>query len=169
VDNVWTKSLRGLESLTDPNAHRPGIAYWARRNIPFGVDMGVERSIIQRGIWTGATVGWATSYYLWQVKFPWDAYVFFYITSAATGIASMWLDRFNMNLGNRPMEGLWPKIKYSVLYSWVTYPTYIPFMFFVDDWKAATAWVSTQVSTGASVAGTYITEAAQSCMRLLGL
>lgn len=138
VGRTLTKSLRAIESLTDPNAHQPGLGYWARRNIPFGVDMHVEKQLIQRGIWVGATVGWATSYYIWQVKFPWDTYVFFYVTSAFTGIASMWLDRFNMNLGNRPMEGLWPKIKYSTLYSWVTYPTYIPFMFYIDDWKNIT-------------------------------
>lgn len=169
MGRTLTKVLRGAESLVDATAFGPGLEFWARRNFPFAIDAKVIANQKMRGIWTAATVGWAGSYYIWQVKFPWDTYVFFFLTLGFTSMASQWLDRFNMNLGNRPMEGIGSKIKYSVMYSWVTYPTYIPFMFFIDDWKAMTGWVSTKTSELATATGTAVTNTAQECMKLLGL
>jgi hypothetical protein len=132
--------LRALESPMDQTAYRPGLNNWARRNIPWYQDGKTTVVTNFRLMWTAMTIGYLVQYNIWQVKFGWPVYLFFFWVSGLTSIVHYWTDRLMMNMGVRPMQTTWGKVKYSLLYTWLTYPTYLPFFFFVKDfqtfWKA---------------------------------
>lgn len=132
-------TLRGVESMMDNSAYRPGLVNWARRNIPWFQDVKSDISLSWRAQWTALTVGYLVQFHLWQVKMDWSTYMFFFWTSGIVGVLHWWLDRLMINMGIRPMHDLTSKLKYSVVYSWLTYPAYIPFFFFYPGFDKAVA------------------------------
>ncbi|MGE4133131.1 MAG: hypothetical protein AB7F86_15925 [Bdellovibrionales bacterium] len=161
VKRSVTVALRGLESPMDATAYRPGLDYWARRNIPWWQDGKTTLFSSFRMMWTSMTIGYVVQYNIWQVKFAWPAYLFFFWTAGLTSIIHYWTDRLMMNMGVRPMATTWGKVKYSLLYTWLTYPTYIPFFFFVKDFvKWWDQWITIPLSQ-------FIAPVVNACEKLL--
>lgn len=155
-------ALRAIESPMDNTAYRPGLSKWLRRNIPWYQDVKTELSIQARTFVGYLAVAYWVQYYIWQVKFTFPVAVFFFMASGITAILSFWLDRLMMNMGYRPMNTVWDKVKYSILYSWLTYPSYLPFFFFVRDFEK---WWNANITAPLASAGSAIMK---SCEKLLG-
>lgn len=139
LNHFANKALRFLESPMDNTAYKPGIGYWLRRNVPWYQDWKTEFQLSARAIWLGMSIGYLTDYYLWQVKLPWTTALFFYLTSGFTSVIHWWIDRIMINMGIRPMHGTKSKIKYSLVYTWLTYPSYLPFFFWYEDFNKTIA------------------------------
>jgi len=139
LNHFANKALRFLESPMDNTAYKPGIGYWLRRNVPWYQDWKTEFQLTARGIWLGMSIGYLTEYYLWQVKFPWTTALFFFLTGGLMSVIHWWIDRIMINMGIRPMHGTISKIKYGLVYTWLTYPTYMPFFFWYEDFNKTIA------------------------------
>jgi hypothetical protein len=125
--------LRAMESPMDNTAYRAGLSGWLRRNVPWYQDAKTALQLNFRIMWVYLTIGYLTQYYIWQVKFTWPTALFFLWTGSLTSIVHYWTDRLMMNMGVRPMSNTWSKVKYSILYTWLTYPSYIPFFFYYES------------------------------------
>lgn len=162
-------TLRAMESTTNNSAYKPGLMNWFRRNVPFAHDTVTDLSLSWRTQWTGLSVMYLVQYYFWQVQMPWLTYVFFFWTAGFVTVMHWWLDRLMINMGVRPMHDMMSKLKYSVIYSWLTYPSYIPFFFFYSDFeKAVTKYISEPVASNVLVPAANAAEKVWSaCERLL--
>jgi hypothetical protein len=153
--------LRAAESPMDATAYRPGFGNWLRRNIPWYQDAKTNVQLTFRIMWTSLTIGYLAQYYIWQVRFDWPTAFFFLWTGGITSIVHYWLDRLMMNMGIRPMHDTASKVKYSMLYTWLTYPSYIPFFFFYADFKKLwDAYISSPISS-------VLTSTVQTCEQML--
>lgn len=161
IGKFLNMSLRTIESVFDNTAFKPGLAAWRARNIPFYTDVKAVSLIKGKTLIPAMTAGYVANYYLWQVTMPWDTYLFFFTTGAFTYIANFLLDRIMINNGIRPMDSTMEKIKYSVLYTWLTYPTYIPFFFFKDNFESVSRPIMSSVATHAKAVWS-------TCSQLLG-
>jgi hypothetical protein len=135
--------LRFAESPMDTTAFRPGLNNWVKRNIPFYRDATTTYLLRLRQMWERVGVGYFVSYYIFQVKFNWPtAFYFLWAGGGLVQVMYYWLNRWMINIGVRPMEDTWSKLKYSNRYTWMTYPAYIPFFFWKSDFDAWwRAWV----------------------------
>ena len=128
-------TVRLVESPMSNSAFKPGTKNMLFRNVPFIGDTWTDLRQRVRSIWVAGSVGYLSQYYIWQVKFAWPTYIFFFSTLTFVATVSYWLDRMMMNIGVKPMSGTVAKAIYSSIYTWATYPTYIPFFFFLKDYQ----------------------------------
>jgi thioesterase domain-containing protein len=174
-DNWFKKSLRVslrfIESPWNNSSFKPGLGSLIVRNIPLSGDIWTDIKQRVRSIWVAGTVGYLSQYYIWQVKFQWPTYLFFFSTLTFVAATSYWIDRLMMNIGVKPMSSVTGKGVYSWFYTWLTYPTYIPFFFFLPYWqKFYTNYVAVPFTQYVSspVAEHVLTPVIETCSKLLG-
>jgi len=130
-----TRTLRTFESFGDDQfGLKTGIQAALARNVPLFQDMWASHRRLLKVIAPALTVGYAMSYYAWQVHMPFASLAMLVMTSAATiSTPSQWLNRaFRMN-GIKAMGGVWSKIGYALPFAWVTFAGMFPVMMYSAD------------------------------------
>jgi hypothetical protein len=169
VGKATTKILRLVESPWANNAYGLGFTQWRHRNLPFYRD-GSAAVIYRLRTFIGyATAMWASQYYIWQAKFPWTVYVFFVLTATVLVALKSWLDRTLINLNYPPLNKVWYKMLYGVVWTWLSYFDYVPFFFFKDDFVTLfDQYIGTPLSTTWDFLSAIPDKVSSACRDLLG-
>lgn len=129
-----TRTLRTFESLFDDQSMDMGWKGTLARNLPLYQDLVSTHRRMLKSVLPSLTIGYAWSYYAWQVHLPFSTWVISIAVAASTiSTPSQWLNRVFRANGLKAMDSITSKIKYALPYAWVTFAGMLPIMLFSKD------------------------------------
>lgn len=158
LEKVIRPMFQVVETFFRNTNYKPGAMQMLARSVPIVPDLVFNMGRSLRVMPWFMTFGYFTSYYIWQIKMDYAIWGFFMALGFYGHASIEVLNRGMGNFGIKPMSDTWSKVKYSFIYSWVTYPVFIPVMMWAEPVVAAF-----DKYIEAPVKGLF-----KSCMQLLG-
>ncbi len=136
LGNVAGIGFRAVDALYDDQASlNPGFKAWMSRNLffplPFCTDVWTATQRSLKAMPLALTVGYAWTYYFWNIHIDYGMYTMFALLGGATISAPQQvLVRWMRMIGIPTMKNPLTKILYSVPYAWVTFGGMIPVLLY---------------------------------------